>query len=288
MASPIEVLITGIPSLGSCAAVLDEIELVLSDPASTLSTVGDVIEKDPDLTARLLKLGNSSFFGFPSRVETVSETISLIGIQQVHDLISIATVVKIFKGLPPDLVDMESFWKHSLACGIAARILAVARRVPKPEKYFVAGLLHDVGRLVLYSRSPEKAREVFKSVQDGRRLLREGEKEVLGFDHTEIGEALLRCWNYPANLIQTIRFHHQPISSGAFQLEASLVHVADALVNAMQLGSSGERFVPPLQWQAWERLSLPMEILESTMESVDEQIIEVERAFLTAKEPCLT
>lgn len=283
MASPIETLITGIPSLGSCAAVLDEIELVLSDPASTLATVGDVIEKDPDLTARLLKLGNSSFFGFPSRVETVSETISLIGIQQVHDLISVATVVKIFNGLPADLVDMESFWKHSLACGIAARILAMARRVPKPEKYFVAGLLHDVGRLVLYSRSPEKAREVFKSVQNGRCLLREGEKEALGFDHTEIGEALLRCWNYPANLVQTIRYHHQPISAGTFQLEASLVHVADALVNAMQLGSSGERFVPPLQWQAWERLSLPIEIIESTMESVDEQIIEVERAFLTAK-----
>ncbi len=285
MANPIETLITGIPSLGSCAAVLDEIELVLGDPASTLATVGEVIEKDPDLTARLLKLGNSSFFGFPSRVETVSETISLIGIQQVHDLISVATVVKIFKGLAPDLVDMESFWKHSLACGIAARILAMARRVPKPEKYFVAGLLHDVGRLVLYSRAPEKAREVFKSMQTGRCLLREAEKEVLGFDHTEIGEALLRSWNYPPNLVQTIRYHHQPISSGPFQLEASLVHVADALVNAMQLGSSGERFVPPLQWQAWERLSLPIEIIESTMESVDEQIIEVERAFLTAKEP---
>jgi len=285
MASPIDNWISGIPSLGSYAEVLAEIEEVLSDPSTTLSTVGEIIEKDPDLTARLLKLGNSSFFGFPSRIETVSETISLIGIQQVQDLINVATVVQIFDGLPPDLVNMETFWKHSLGCGVAARLLAMARRVPKPEKYFVAGLLHDVGRLVLYSRAPDAARQVFERFQAGPMLLREAEAQVLGFDHTEIGEALLRAWNYPANLINAIRCHHHPMSSGAYQLEGSLVHVADALVNAMELGSSGERHVPALQLKAWERLALPLDSLESTMNAVDEQILEVERAFLAVKTP---
>ena len=92
MQRSIDSLISGIPTLGSCAGVLNEIEAVLDDPDSTLSDVGSVIEKDPDLTARLLKLGNSSFFGFPSRLETVSDTISLIGIQQVQDLISVSVV----------------------------------------------------------------------------------------------------------------------------------------------------------------------------------------------------
>ncbi len=279
----LEIMISGIPSLGSYAGVLEEIEKVLGDPSSTLANVGEVIEKDPDLTARLLKLGNSSFFGFPSRIETVSETISLIGIQQVQDLISVATVVKIFEGLPSDLVNMETFWKHSLACGVAARTLALARRVPKPEKYFVAGLLHDVGRLVLYSRDMEKAREVFKCFQSGKMLLREAEKQTLGFDHAEIGEALLRAWNYPANLISGVAYHHYPMAAGAFQLEASLVHVADALVNAIRLGSSGERYVPPINFKAWERLALPLNAVESTIQAVEAQIAEVERAFLTAK-----
>src|SRR5688572_33116013 len=133
----IDHLIAGIPTLGSCADVLREIEEALDDPDNTLADVGMVIEKDPDLTARLLKLGNSSFFGFPSRMETVSETISLIGIQQVQDLISVSVVVEIFEGVSEDLVNMDSFWKHSMACGLAARQIALARRVPKPEKFFV-------------------------------------------------------------------------------------------------------------------------------------------------------
>jgi HD-like signal output (HDOD) protein len=277
----IEHLISGIPTLGSCAAALNEIESVLTDPDSTLADVGSVIEKDPDLTARLLKLGNSSFFGFPSRMETVSETISLIGIQQVQDLISVSVVVEIFEGVSEELANMASFWKHSLACGLAARQLALARRVPKPEKFFVAGLLHDVGRLVLYSRGPQDAQLVFAKYLSETVLLREAEQQVLGFDHTEIGEALLKVWNYPPNLTSSVRFHHHPMSAGTFQLEASIVHVADHIVNALQLGCSGERWIPPLQSKAWERLNLPVETLEAVVETVDSQISEVERAFLT-------
>lgn len=277
----IEYLISGIPTLGSCGNILNEMEEALNDPDCTLADVGCVIEKDPDLTARLLKLGNSSFFGFPSRMETVSETISLIGIQQVQDLISVSVVVEIFEGVSEDLVNMGSFWKHSMACGLAARQIALARRVPKPEKFFVAGLLHDIGRLVLFSRTPEDAQEVFRIYLSETILLREAEQQFLGFDHTEIGEGLLKAWNYPVNLINAVRFHHHPMSAGPFQLEASIVHVADHIVNALQLGCSGERWIPPLQTKAWERLNLSVEILESVVETVDSQIVEVERAFLS-------
>lgn len=281
MPPTIDNLVSGIPSLGSCGGVLNEIESVLNNPDSTLTDVGNVIEKDPDLTARLLKLGNSSFFGFPSRMETVSETISLIGIQQVQDLISVSIVVEIFEGVEESLVSMGSFWKHSLACGLAARQLALARRVPKPEKFFVAGLLHDIGRMVLYSRAPDAAREVFAAYLSENVLLRDAEAKVLGYDHTQIGEALLKIWNYPANLCNTVRFHHHPMSAGPYQLEASLVHVADHVVNSMQAGTSGERWIPPLQGKAWERLNLGVDVLESIFETVDSQLIEVERAFLS-------
>lgn len=281
MLSKIDHLISGIPTLGSHGDILHEMEDVLNDPDSTLTDVGRVIEKDPDLTSRLLKLGNSSFFGFPSRMETVSETISLIGIQQVQDLISVSVVVEIFEGVSEDLVNMGSFWKHSMACGLAARQIALARRVPKPEKFFVAGLLHDIGRLVLYSRTPDDAQNIFRIYLSEKTLLRDAEQQVLGFDHTEIGEALLKAWNYPANLINAVRFHHHPMSAGPFQLESSIVHVADHIVNALQLGCSGERWIPPLQSKAWDRLNLPMETLESVVETVDNQIVEVERAFLS-------
>jgi len=283
MSNPIDTLVDGIPSLGSCAGVLDEIETILANPQCTLTDVGEAIEKDPDLTARLLRLGNSSFFGFPTRIETVSETINLIGIQQVQDLISVSTVVEMFEGVSADLVNMESFWKHSLACGIAARALALARRVPKPEKYFVAGLLHDVGRLVIYLQAPERARQVFAARARHPMLLRDAEVEVFGFDHAEVGGALLKAWNYPANLIQTVRHHHQPLHAGSFQLEASLIHVADYVVNAMQLGSSGERQAPPPHAAAWDRLGLPLDALAEVVDTTDQQLAEVEQAFLGAE-----
>jgi len=282
MATTIAKLIDGIPSLGSYSGVIAEIEMVLSCPTSNLADLGEVIEKDPDLTARLLKLGNSAFFGFPNRLETVSDAISLIGIQQAKDLILVSSVVEIFEGVSAELVSMESFWKHSLACGIGARCLAIARQMPKAEKFFVAGLLHDLGRLVLLSRAPEKTMEIFTRCQSRRMRLWEAETEILGFDHAQIGGELMCWWQYPPNLVHAVAYHHHPMSGGVYQLESSVVHVADYLVHAMEMGSSGERFVPPLNLKAWERLSLAPDLLASVIKSIDEQIEVVEETFLRA------
>ncbi len=156
-------LVGGAPaSLGSYGPVLEEIEAALESPECSLVTLGDAIEKDPDLTARLLRLGNSSFYGFSSRLATVTEAISLIGIQQVQDLILASSIVEQFAGVSDEFVSMESFWRHSLACGIGARLLAMERRLPKADKFFVAGLLPDVGRLGLFARAPQVAERSFE------------------------------------------------------------------------------------------------------------------------------
>ena len=281
----LQLLISRIPSsLGSYEPILTELEKVLADPQSSLAKMGEVIEKDPDLTARLLRLGNSAFYGFSARLETVTEAISLIGIQQVQDLIVASSVVQTFAGVPPEFVNMEKFWEHSLACGIGARLLAIATRVPKPDKLFVAGLLHDVGRLVLYSQGPRKAQEIFELCRAGRMLLRDAELKVLGFDHAQIGEALLGAWRYPRNLCHAVGYHHLPMAAGSFRTEAAFVHVADHLVNALQLGSSGERFVPPLHLKAWEQLNLAEDILESVVTSIDDQLEAVQDAFLRSRQ----
>ena len=283
----IQSLISRIPSsMGSYEPILTELEEVLADPQSNLMKIGEVIEKDPDITARLLRLGNSAFYGFSARLETVLEAISLIGIQQVQDLIVASSVVETFAGVSPEFIDMERFWRHSLACGIGTRLLAIAKRVPKPDKLFVAGLLHDVGRLVLFSQGGRKAQEVFERCRGSERmLLREAEVKVLGFDHAQIGEALLRAWRYPNNLIHAVGYHHFPMSAGAFHTEAAFVHLADHLVNAMQVGSSGERLAPPLQMKAWELLNFTEDILESVISSIDDQIEAVQEVFLNSRRP---
>ena len=281
----IPALVSGMPSLGTCSTVIAKLQEVLNDPRCSLGLVGQMIEKDPDLTARLLRLGNSAFFGFSHRVETVSETISLIGVQQVQDLITVTAVVDLFDGISADLISMRSFLKQSQACGIAARCMAVTRRMPKPEKFFVAGLLHDVGRLVLLRKAPDMARAIFEKAADGKLSLRESEHQLLGFDHAQLGEELLRVWNFPGYLTETVAFHHQPMLSAAYQLEASVVHVADVVVHGMEVGGSGETGIPALNARAWERLGLPTFALESIIHAVDEQLEEVESAFLRPDAP---
>jgi putative nucleotidyltransferase with HDIG domain len=266
-------------SLGSYGPVLQEIEHALQSPQCNLSTIGDAIQKDPDLTARLLRLANSPFFGFANRLSTVAEAVSLLGIQQIEDMIVASSVLEQFKGVPDNLVSKYSFWRHSLAVGITARLLAMERRLPKPDKFFVAGLLHDVGRLVLLSQAAEWAQAVFELYQGEKILLREAEKRILGYDHQEIAAELLQSWSYPAALVQAVAFHHTPDSSVA-KLDAAVVHLADHLVNAMGIGSSGEQFVPPLDDKAWALLGLEIENLAKIVEAVDEQILAVEEAFL--------
>ncbi len=283
MTPTLEVLIAGIPKLGSYAGVLRELDEVLDDPNSTLDEICDVIEKDTALAAKLLKLANTCFFGFSRRIETVFETIGMIGIQQVRDLIAASTVIRLFSGVSSEFVDMESFWRHSLACAVAARVLAINRQLPKPEKHFTAGLLHDIGRLVILSKLPEEAGRIFQLYMEQKILLREVEKKILGYDHTEIGAALLESWNYPFSLVHAVRFHHFAMASGSFQVEASIIHVADYLVNAMGLGGAGERWVPPLNFKAWDRLDLPLEVLAPAIQAIDEQYLAVEKVFLPSK-----
>jgi HD-like signal output (HDOD) protein len=201
----------------------------------------------------------------------------------VQDLIVATSVVDTFAGVTPEFVNMESFWRHSLACGIGARILAIMKRMPNSEKFFVAGLLHDVGRLVLFSQVPRITEKIFEIYHQKNVLLREAETEILGYDHAQIGEALLRVWMYPGNLVQAVARHHHPLSSDVFRTESAIVHVADHLVNAAQIGSSGERQVPPLETKAWDLLNLPTDSLESVVTSIDDQIEAVQEVFLKSK-----
>lgn len=278
----LEQLLNGMPaSLGSYAPVLDEIEGVLESPQCSLGSVGEAIEKDPDLTARLLKLGNSAFYGFSTRLSTVTEAVSLIGIQQVQDLILASSVIEQFTGMSPELINMESFWRHSLACGTGARVLALEKRLPKADMFFVAGLLHDVGRLVLFLQAPATAQRVFERYHAEPVSLLEAERQVLGYDHQDIAAAILKRWSYPDILVQAVGCHHAPHTFSTGRMEAAVVHFADYLVNAMQIGSSGERLITPLQVKAWEMLGLSDQALEGFMVTIDEQMAAVEEVFLS-------
>ena len=148
---------------------------------------------------------------------------------------------------------MLTFWRHSLAVGVTARLLAMARGEADPERYYVSGLLHDIGRLLLFLREPVTMYEALVKRQARDGMLYEIEQELLGYDHGEAGAALLRSWAIPERLCAPIHYHHHPGAAGAFEMEAAVVHAADVIAGCLDYGSTGQRVVPPLDDGAWRR-----------------------------------
>ncbi len=178
-----------VPSL---PIIYARINKAVNDPTSSMTSIGEIISKDMGLSARLLRMVNSAFYNFPSRIDTISQAVIVIGIEQIRDLALGTSVIELFEGIPRRLVTMESFWRHSVTCGLAARMLAVHRREINVERYFVAGLLHDIGRLIIYLKIPSQASEALSRCKTTGEFLYQAEREIMGFHHAEVGGALMQ------------------------------------------------------------------------------------------------
>jgi HD-like signal output (HDOD) protein len=173
---------------------------------------------------------------------------------------------------------MSSFLRHSIACGIISRILAANKNIPQTEQMFVSGLLHDVGRLIIYQYFPDQAKTLLSLSATSDKLLYQQESSLLGGDHTFIGMYLLKTWKLPLNLENNIFFHHNP-SAAPNPINAAIVHLADIMVNALRLGSSGERFVPPFDDQAWDTLGVSPSSFETIIRQAIHQLVPLESFF---------
>lgn len=263
-------LLKGVTSVSSLPGVYLRLSSVVADPRSSSADVGRVIAEDPGLTARLLKLVNSAMYGFPSRIETVSHAISIVGTTQLQDLALATSVIRLFASMPQELVTMESFWRHSVACGVAARALASRRREVNVERFFVAGLLHDIGRPIMYMQVPDVARAAMTRSRETGEPLYVVEHALLGFDHSHVGHALLDQWKLPPSLREAVAQHHFPERASRFPVETAVVHVADLIVNALRFGSSGEPGIPPLHQKSWDAIGVPATVLDDVIGEVEE------------------
>ncbi len=264
-------LVRGSVRVASPPLIYQRLMEVINHPRGGAGDVADIIREDTGLTARLLRTVNSALYSLPRRIDTVTQAVMVVGTSQVRDLALATSVVSLFRNVPGDLVDMDSFWRHSLACGVAARTLAAMRREENVEHFFVAGVLHDIGKLVLFMEVGDRIRAVLEEARAGGQLMHEVERRVLGFDHGQVGDALLDHWNMPGSLQEAVRFHHAPARAGRYPVEAAAVHVGDILANALRIGSSGECFVPPLVPEAWDALGIDVQLLPSIVQEVERQ-----------------
>ena len=253
-----------------------ELKQVIEDPMSSAEHIARVVSRSPSLTAVLLKIVNSSFYSLPTKISTVSHAVSLIGTQEISVLALGISILSVFKNIPKETIDMHSFIRHSLICGLLSRVFAAHKNVPQTEQLFVSGLLHDLGRLILYNYFPDESRRILARSRERNKLLYKEEKDYLGCDHTQLGVQLMRQWKLPIVLENNILHHHKP-SKAQQSVPATIVHLADIIANSLGIGSSGEKFIPPLDYNAWENLNLPPSSFETIIGQATHQFHAIDR-----------
>lgn len=261
--------------------VLKITELV-NDPKSSAKDLARVITDDQILTARLLKLVNSSFYGIPQRISTVTGAIVLIGFDAIRNLLLTTSVFDLFASRNRNRKkqqEQEKFWDHSLGCAVGAKVIGNYLRHDNIEELFVAGLLHDIGKIVEMMFQPDEFSKVVAAIRRENILMITAENKILGYSHTEIGKLLAEKWNLPAKLVQIIAHHHQPNDAGSFAMEASIVHLADIFCRALNMGFGGDNKIPPLDRFAWDSLKIQTSAFETIMETMQDEYGDI-RSFI--------
>jgi HD-like signal output (HDOD) protein len=266
-----EDLVSRTADLVSLPDIFIRLKAVVDDPESSMADVADVVASDPALTARLLKIANSPYFGFPSQITTVARATSLLGTQQIHDLVLATTVTAAFSGIPTELISMQDFWSNSIRCGLLCRRLAQECNVLDSERLFVEGLLHDVGHLIMYQSLPGASAAALLESQQQDRPLFLVERELIGFDYAQAGSALMRSWHFPPGLIESVRYQNEPARAGEFPLEVAIMHIAVRLKEYAITNSKDAGGLPRIDAAAWQVTGLAQEVIEPVCAAAAEQ-----------------
>lgn len=258
-------LVNGVIDLVSLPEVCLRINELIDDDRATADEFGEVISMDTGLTARLLKIVNSPVYGYSQRVDTISRAVSILGLQELRALVIAASAVDAFTSLSTSQLNKVRFWRHSLYTGVIARLLARQCNVLHSERLFVAGMLHDIGKMLLSYRLPEQMSRVHTMSSVTGQDEDDMEKQMLGYTHAEAGAELLRKWNLPAVLCDTVAYHHKPFASPHGQFEACLIHIANLVAAQGEYGINIEETheLDKIDPEAWKLVGLNPGIYKS-------------------------
>jgi HD-like signal output (HDOD) protein len=278
--SSLDSLLSGVTKLISLPDIYYRLEAAIESPSSTVADLSNLLSSDPDICARVLSMANSAFYSFPSKIDTIDRAVSTIGLRQIRELVLATSVMKMFSKVPLGMVNMNSFWEHSVAVGVFAKSLAQYAGLPRSERFYVPGLLHDIGRLVMFLKAPDLMRELLLERESKEQLLFVLEQERLSYTHAEIGGRMLGSWNVPQSIYEPVAFHHRPDQAGEFATISSAVHIADAWVNKHGVGSSGERFTPNINPEATRLLGIKESELDEVWRIAADDINDVIKQFV--------
>jgi len=269
-----EKLVGGTVGLVSLPEISIKINEMVGDPNCSVTQIGKVIEKDAALTARLLKIVNSGFYGFSSRVETVSRAITIIGYHDLRDLVCAATISGIFARVSSDLVNLDNFWRHGIYSGILSKLIAGKCGVLHSERLFVSGLMHDIGQLIISYKLPEVMRMIVNLSEKTGLPLHEAEQQILGFTHADVGAELMKTWQLPQTQQNVARYHHNPFVAQENILEVTIVNLANLIAQIAETGLIDTQELARVDDRVWEMTGVSQSDVESLLVEAREQFIE--------------
>ncbi len=273
MKPSIEAILAGAGELSALPDSWQRIDAVVARSSASTAQIAEAIALDPGLSARLLRLANSPMYGLNQRVERLSQAVHLIGTRQLRELALAATVIDLVSGGSGRRERIDAFLRHSTATGLCARAIAAHRREANIERFFVAGLLHDLGLFTFEIAEPVLVSELLATAKARGEPLERVEAGRLGFDHAAIGGALLQRWNLPTSLSEPVAWHHQPVAAPTCRVEAAVVHIASITIEL--LGFGGEHGVStPLDLPAWELVGLDLQALTGAVNEAETMLAE--------------
>ncbi|MCZ6635574.1 MAG: response regulator [bacterium] len=261
-----------IDNLPTLPTVYAEVDRLCKNPDVSSEELSKVIETDPSISLKLLSLANSAFFGFSRQIKSVHDAISLLGNKTVQNTILNIAVFEATKGLDGSKgFDKNAFWLHSAGVGSAARELSKKLKIDR-EEAFTAGIVHDMGKIILDALYTDFYEEVIQKVKGGGISIFAAEEEIIGLHHGQIGKELCESWDLPTELTEAVSYHHRPKSSEKDTEIASLVNLGDHLARKFGVGSGGDDLVPEPAPGALQRLNV-------TVEQLDEWESDIQKAI---------
>ncbi|MCL5673530.1 MAG: HDOD domain-containing protein [Deltaproteobacteria bacterium] len=277
-------------SLPSLPEVINKINDLMDDDTVSVNYIGNLMTKDISLSAKILKIVNSPYYGFPQRIYNLNHALVLLGSNTLKSIVITSSIFDLMKDA------MKGLWEHSLFCGLTAKYIAKqinnGKQIIDEDLVFSAGLLHDIGKLIIAIKFKDDFNAAIKLAQEEKKVYVEAEKEVLSVSHADVGYYLTREWNYPASICTPIRFHHEFLMlysnenidknyniksitnknklyySKNYVIETAIINLSDILAKSLGIGFSGSIYVDEIKNEILEVLSIDLAFLKKIIEEI--------------------
>lgn len=271
--SDLKRIIMDTKTLPTLPGVITKLNALSENDKASVQEMARIVASDQVLSARILRLANSPSYGF-YRVSTISNAMILLGVNVVK---SLALSSSIFEIMEKNSIGL---WEHSLGVATAANITAKKLGIPEVEEIATAGLLHDIGKVIIGLKCTDEMLDIRHAIETDELYILEAERQILDTDHAEVGGWLAKSWYLPDKLSEPISYHHNLIKSDSHRVKTAVVHVADVLIKASAFGDSGDPYVPMIDPLAWEVLKLDEKLVEDIVAELEDKLIEVKNFSL--------